>query len=124
MGKRIIKAFAMILIILATVVLLLGLMFEYTFSWKLTDVGTETSPNGRYRLLFQAVGEADFPFGNSHAKVTLYDGNKKIHSFREDIADDGASFRPDNYCVEWRSDSVVITFIGSEQADHKVEVFY
>ncbi len=123
-GKKIIKTFAIILIVLVTVVLSLGLMAKYTFSWKLTDVGTETSPDGRYRLLFQAVGEADFPFGSSHAKVTLYNDNKKIQSFREDIADDGASFRSDNYCVEWMPYGVVITFMGSEQANHEVEMFY
>lgn len=103
---------------------LLGQMARYSLYEKLTDVGTETSPNERYRLLFQAVGEADFPFGSSHAKVTLYEDNKKIQSFREDIADDGASFRPDNYCVEWLPYGVIITFMGSEQADHEVEMFY
>ena len=122
--KKILKFTGIILAILVAFVLALLLWIKYMVSWRITDVGSETSPDGRYRLRFQAVGEADFPFGPSHAKVTLYDGREKLQSFREDISDDGGAFRPDNYSVEWMPYGVVITFSGSEQPDREVEVFY
>lgn len=106
---------------------LLGLFIIHMRSMessRLTDVGTEISPDGKYRIVFQAVGSADFPFGSSHAKATLYDGNVEILSFNEDIADDGAAFRTDNYCVEWLPYGVVITFMGSEQPDHEMALWY
>lgn len=122
--KKILKSAAVILAILLVFALALLLWFKYMVSWRLTDVGSETSPDGRYRLRFQAVGEADFPFGPSHAKVTLYDGREKLQSFREDISDDGGAFRPENYSVEWMPYGVVITFSGSEQPDREVEIFF
>lgn len=122
-GKKI-KTFATILIVLVAGAFLLGRTINNIVPRKLTDVGTESSPDGRYRLLFQAVGEADFPFGSSHAKVTLYGDNKKIQSFEEEISDDGRSFGPNNYCVEWMPYGVVITFMGSEQPNHEVEMLY
>ncbi len=127
MREKIIKAIKIvfgIFVIFLGVLLILGLIIKYNVSWKLTDVGEEISPDGRYRLLFQAIGEADFPFGSSHARVTLYDDDRKITSFDEDIADDGGQFRPENYSVIWMPYGAVITFTGSEQADHEEEVFY
>ena len=58
--KKILKSAAVILAILLVFALALLLWFKYMVSWRLTDVGSETSPDGRYRLRFQAVGEADF----------------------------------------------------------------
>ncbi|MCR5775391.1 MAG: hypothetical protein K6G42_09940 [Lachnospiraceae bacterium] len=124
MLKKVIKTVLIILGAFVVLILLFGLMIKYEMSWRLSEVGREKSPDGRYNILFQSVGEADFPFGQSHAKVTVYDGKNEITSFREDISDDGAAFRPDNYSVEWTKYGVVITFKGSEQADKEVEVFY
>ena len=123
--KKILKIAFVIVTFLFPV--LLGLFIIHMRSMessRLTDVGTEISPDGKYRIVFQAVGSADFPFGSSHAKATLYDGNVEILSFNEDIADDGAMFRTENYCVEWLPCGAVITFMGSEQADHEVAVLY
>jgi hypothetical protein len=124
MIKKIIKTIIGTVLVLAAMILLLLLLFKYEMSWKITNVGVEESPDKRYSVLFQAVGEADWPFGYSHAKVTVKDGEKTIESFREDIADDGGQFRPDNYSVEWMKYGVVITFMGSEQPDREREIFY
>lgn len=124
MIKKVIRISLTIICAFAGILLVFGLIIKYEMSWKITDVGLEGSPDGRYNVLFQSVGEADWPFGYSHAKVTLRDGDRIIGSFREDIADDGAQFRPDNYSVEWMKYGVVITFTGSEQPDREVELFY
>ena len=60
----------------------------------------------------------------SRIQVTLYDGERKVDSFNEDIADDGGQFRTANYSVEWMKKGVVVTFKGSEQADREVAVFF
>lgn len=124
MVKRVIKAIGMMMLILAGIILVLFLLIKYEMSWKITDVGIEESPDKRYRILFQAVGEADWPFGSSHARITVKDGKQIIETFREDIADDGGQFRPANYSVEWMKYGVVITFMGSEQPDRETEIFY
>ena len=121
---KVFKTAVAIMGILIGTLLIIGLLFAYETRWKLTDVGTEISPDGRYSIRFQEVGEPDFPFGNSHAKVTVYDGKAAIKTFREDISDDGGSFIEDNYSVKWIPDGVVITFRGSEQEDHEISVMY
>ena len=124
MIKKIIRTILVIICALAGILLIFGLLFKYEMSWKITTVGAEKDPDGRYSAVFQKVGEADWPFGYSHAKVIVKDGDRIVESFREDIADDGAQFRPANYSVEWMKYGVVITFMGSEQPDREVEVFY
>ncbi len=86
-------------------------------SWKITNVGRKESPDGDYSFVFQSVGEPDWPFGYSHAKVTLRDGDRIIKTFREDIADDGVQFGSDNNSVEWMKYGGVVTFKGTEQPD-------
>ncbi len=124
MIKKAIRVALTIVCTLAGILIIFLLMIKYEMSWKITKVGLEESPDGRYSILFQSVGEADWPFGYSHAKVTVKDGGKIIETFCEDIADDGGQFRPDNYSVEWMKYGAVITFMGSEQPDREVEIFY
>jgi len=122
--KKVVKTIACIVGVFLFVALVFFLCLKYKISWKITDIGTEQSPDGRYSVVFQAVGEADWPFGASHAKVTFKDGDSVVASFRQDIHDDGGQFYPGNYSVEWMESEVIITFKGSEQPDVAVEVFY
>ncbi|MCR5033556.1 MAG: hypothetical protein K6A92_11940, partial [Lachnospiraceae bacterium] len=116
------------LFITAAVLIVVGgilmALFIYEVRYKVTFVGREVSPDGEHNVLFQAVGEPDFPFGASHGKITVYEGETKLTTFQEDISDDGGMFRPANYKVEWMPAGVVITFMGSEQADREVEVYF
>ena len=45
--------------------------FEYVNEYKLTDTGTEVSPDGKYAVLFQMVGQPDWPFGATSVRVTV-----------------------------------------------------
>ena len=122
--KKLFKVLLIIALVLFIFASLIILMLLYVTRWRLTNIGRETSPDGRYELLFQARGEADWPFGYSHARITLYDGKKIITRFDEDIADDGGAFRQSNYSVEWYPAGVVVTFMGSEQADDVHELLF
>ena len=44
----------------AVILLIFWLIIKYEMSWKITNVGLEESPEGRYTVLFQSVGEADW----------------------------------------------------------------
>ena len=77
MLKRILKWVIVIFASLLAIIIAFFLFLKYEMSWKLSYVGEEFSPDGQHRLLFQQIGEPDFPFGYSHAKITLYDGKKK-----------------------------------------------
>ena len=122
--KKLFKVLLIIALVFFIFVSLIVLMLLYVTRWRLTNIGRETSPDGRYELLFQAKGEADWPFGSSHARITLYDGKEIITRFDEDIADDGGAFRQSNYSVEWYPAGVVVTLMGSEQADDVHELLF
>ncbi len=91
----------------------------YKNEYKLTDKGTELSPDGNFAVVFQMVGVPDWPFGSTHVKVTVKDteSNETIKIIDTHIQDDGATLQKDNWYVVWQSDSVEITLKGSEQED-------
>ncbi|MBP5198634.1 MAG: hypothetical protein J6033_06225, partial [Lachnospiraceae bacterium] len=122
--KKFIKGVGVFFAVIFLLLLIFILCVKYMVSWRLTNVAREVSPDGRYSLLFQEKGEADFPFGSSHGKVTLFDGEEKVNTFYVDIADDGGAFRPANFKVEWMPAGVIIVFSGSEQADEEVDLLY
>ena len=124
MIKKITNIILCVVLSLLAVLLALFLFWKYVTSWKITTVGVEKSPDEQYSIVFQSVGEAKWPFGPSRAKVTLKNGNRTVETFHEDIYDDGGQFRPENYSVEWMNYGVVITFMGCEQSDKEVELFY
>lgn len=77
----------------------------------------ETSPDGGYTLVITRIAEPDFPFGDDHLKVKLFEVTaKSIDSysatFKADVSNDGA---PAAYQIEWLEDGVQVALIGSEQ---------
>lgn len=117
--KSFLKVLLIFVGVIAALLFALALSFLYVTRWRLYDVGTQVSPDGRYSVAFQEVGEPDWPFGYAHARATLYDGKEKLTSLRVDVADDGGRFNAGNYAVAWETDRVTITFSGSEQDDYQ-----
>ena len=106
--KRLIKIIAAVIITMAVAVFSLGMVmvlmfagFLYDLDMKVAKVGEEYSPDGRYKVLLQSVGEPAWPYGDYHAKVTVYDGKKVIKKFKRNISDDGGQFREGSYSIEW-----------------------
>ena len=54
-----------------------------------------TSPDGEYKIVFQAVGEPDWPFGPSHARIVLKHNGDTVAKRRYDVANDGGVLHPD-----------------------------
>lgn len=59
-----------IAVVFAALLLLIG-GFTYVTKYRITDIDTEASDDGQYEVIFQAVGEPDWPFGYSHARIVL-----------------------------------------------------
>ena len=98
--------------------------FTYTTRYKIHDVASYTSPDGKYELLFQQVGDPDWPFGHTHARLVLKDEAGIIvkHSF--DIADDGANASSDLCQVTWKAAKVEAVISGKEQNDNQYIFFF
>lgn len=103
------KKIVTILLMLETLILLITLIFGCFHFYNKnveTEVYRQSSEDGCQTVVIYEVGEPDWPFGNAHYKV--YGPS----NFYVDVADDGGRGK---FIVEWKKDSVIITFCGSEQ---------
>ena len=117
--KRIIITVVSIFILIFLAVGYVIFAFIYNNNYELTDAGTEISPDGKYSVLFQMVGQPEWPFGATTVKVTVkeVDSNKQLEVIDASIQDDGGILSEFNWDVVWKSDTVEITLKGSEQKD-------
>ena len=119
--KNLIIVFVINLIIISTFVAI----FIYITEIRITNVAEFVNEKNNYKVVFQAVGEPEWPFGKTKVKITLVDSNnKRIKSFEEYISDDGAVAREENIKVNWYDDYVEIVLIGEEQEDDVHELKY
>ena len=98
--------------------------FTYTTRYKIHDVASYTSPDGKYELLFQQVGDPDWPFGHTHARLVLQDEAGTIAKYSFDIADDGANASSDLCQVTWKATQVEAVISGEEQNDNQYILYF
>lgn len=110
-------------IILLALLLLTG-SYVYVTKYKITDIDSSVSPDGKYEVLFQSVGDPDWPFGHSHARITLRQDDKTIEQFKLAVANDGGVLHPENWHVSWDDTCVIITISGEEQDDALYTLYY
>lgn len=116
--KKIGKVILGIVMISFVIIIILIAIFMYLTKIKITDVAEFVNEENKYKIIFQAVGEPEWPFGRTKVKVTLVNSNnEKIKSFEEYIQDDGATARKENIEVNWYDNYVEIVLIGGEQED-------
>ena len=116
-AKKIIKrSCAVAAALFAAALLLLG-SFVYVTRYKIADIDVSVSDDGSYEVLYQSVGEPDWPFGASHARLVLKRDGKAVTKFKFDVANDGGTLHADSWRVVWREDSVEVTISGEEQHD-------
>lgn len=123
--KKIIK---IILIIVTTIFFVTLGIFScliFTTKIKVTNVSEYTNPVNNYTILFQAVGEPEWPFGRTKVKLTLLDNDKKkIKTFESYISDDGRNASEENINVQWFENHVEVTLSGSEQDDDNFKIYF
>lgn len=110
-------------VLLAAVLLLIG-GFVYVTKYKIADIDSSISDDGQYELMFQSVGEPDWPFGYSHARIVLKEGNKAVTKCKFDVANDGGILWPENWTVTWQDSCVMTVISGEEQSDILYTFYY
>ncbi len=125
LGRRILRGILIsVLFILLMLAILIGSMV-YVMEYKITQVGVETSYDGKYEVVFSQIGEPDWPFGSTSVRIEVWEKDgEKIEQVKTSIRDDGASLRESNWQVEWYPGGLDITLIGSEQEDDVYTVYY
>lgn len=106
-----IAAWTWVLIALASGLLL------YNINYKTTDIDVSKSPDGTHELHFQQIGEPDWPFGSTHARLTLESNGKTVATCSFDIANDGKNLGLENWEATWGNNHASATIFGEEQND-------
>lgn len=112
--KKILKWMAAVL--LAAVIITAGTML-YSTKYKVTALDQAVSPDGEYTVLLQQIGEPDFPFGYTHARLVLKNSGHTVVKTRFDAANDGAPLCSENWSQEWKEDYVEVVITAEEQED-------
>ena len=91
----------------------------YSLSVPISARYCSSSQDGRYVLLFQQVGDPDWPFGHTHARLVLKDESGTITKYHFDVANDGANVHSDSWQVTWKENCVEVVISGEEQNDNQ-----
>lgn len=109
------RALKVLLLIETFIIVLQVLWLCFAFKTKGTILLRETSPDGNYRLFIEEIGIPNWPFGDDHLRISLYEGeHADLYrvSFDADVANNG---RTAAFEVEWMEDRVQIALKGSKQ---------
>ena len=132
------KAFKVVLILLA-VALAITLLFWF-LSWFLIivhssgvfnflspkEIATYDSPDGKYTLVFEQLGDPEWPFGPTDIRFTLKNSNgKRIERVSTKVGNDGAPAMEYNIqSITWKETEVVIAVEGNEMEDQVIIIKY
>lgn len=99
---------------------LLCLCGVYASKYRTETVDKAFSPNGKYTLILQSVGEPDWPFGSARGQLVLKNSSRTLSKTKFEIKNDGANITASCWKVAWQEEYVQVTVSGSEQADEKI----
>ena len=115
--KKFLKIMLCIMGSLLAVIVVFGFCISYTVNYKKTTCDTSVSPDGKYELTLQAVGEPDWPFGSASGRLVLMESKDKISQTDFELHNDGGSITSSCWKVTWYEDYVEVILSGEEQDD-------
>lgn len=124
MKNKIIKTLCIIVAVVLTVIIVLIGSFIYVTDYRISDIDASVSPDGKYELIYQNIGEPDFPYGYAHVRLILKCGQETITEHRFDVADDGGSPTAEQWNVDWENSCVRVTVSGEEQPDYLYILYF
>ncbi len=118
-ARRVVKTVLAVIGGITVVAVLLAAVLVYEVNYAVRTVDTSTSPDGRFTLELQSVGEPLF-FSSADARLVLRLGRYEVLHMDTSIADDGGQVRPTSWQVSWEDTGVEVRLRGSEQSDELV----
>lgn len=100
------------------------LCISYTANYKKTTCDTSVSPDGKYELTLQAIGEPDWPFGSASGRLILKEGKDTVSETDFELYNDGGIISSRCWEVTWYEDYVEIILSGEEQPDKQVILYF
>ncbi|MBQ7921242.1 MAG: hypothetical protein IJ325_01515 [Clostridia bacterium] len=121
------------IILSIAVVIIIGAYLFISAIWSGTfnfmhpkEIAAYTSPDGEYSLVFEQMGEPQWPFGPTDIRLTLKNRDGKIiKRVSAQLSDDGANASEHNIAsISWNDDAVIIILKASEMKDKEVVIAY
>lgn len=122
--KRIMKIVLYSISMIIVLIAIFWICFWYVTNYKVVTCDTSVSPNEKYKLMLQSVGEPDWPFGSASGRLVLKEGKNKISQSDFELQNDGVSIIRSCWKVIWYEDFVEVILSGEEQPDEKVVLYF
>ena len=126
-GKIILIILSIAVALVIGTYLFIGALWGGAFNFMLPkEIVTYNSPDGEYSLIFEQMGDPQWPFGPTDVRLTLknHDG-KIIERVSTQLSDDGANASEHNIAsVFWNDDAVIVVLRASEMNDKEVSIAY
>ena len=97
---------------------------SYTVNYKKTTCDTSVSPDGKYELTLQAVGEPEWPFGSASGRLVLKEEKNEISQTDFELKNDGGSISGSCWKVTWYENYVEVILSGEEQSDERFILYF
>ena len=125
------KWITLLLILLAIFIVLTvaRVLIVASFFADLSDGGTEPkeiatyeSPDGKYTLLFEQIGDPGWPFGSAKVRLTLKNAEgKTVARESSSVANDGGPAYKENIkAIRWEETQVTVTLDGEEEPEKDI----
>lgn len=118
--KKYFKVIICFIGLVCAMILILGISFSYITNYKKITIDTSNSPDRKYELTLQAVGEPDWPFGSASGRLVLMESKDKISQTDFELHNDGGSITSSCWKVTWYEDYVEVILSGEEQFDEQI----
>lgn len=122
--KKAVKKTSVIVAVIFGIVAIFWAGIVYERDYKISDVASSVSSDGRYELILQAVGEADWPFGAAAGRLVLKEGSQEVSETDFIIHDDGGSVRESIWKVSWCEEYAEVILSGDEQPDEQIFLYF
>lgn len=122
--KKFLKIILCIMGSFIALIVVFWLCISYTVNYKKTTCDTSISPDGKYELQLQAVGEPDWPFGSASGRLVFKEGKDKISQTEFELRNDGRKISSNCWEVTWYENYVQVILSGEEQSDERFILYF
>lgn len=122
--KKLLKIMLCFMGSLVALIAVFWFCISYTVNYKKTTCDISVSPDGKYELTLQAVGEPNWPFGSASGRVVLEKEDQEISNVEFELHNDGGSISNRCWTVTWYDEYAEVTLSGEEQSDEHILLYY
>lgn len=122
--KKFLKFMLCIMSSLIALIVVFWFCISYTVNYKKSTCDTSVSPDEKYELILQAIGEPEWPFGSASGRLVLMEGKDKISQTDFELYNDGGIISSRCWEVTWYEDYAEVILSGEEQFDERVTLYF